>query len=231
VEIDMLYTDILSSAVINRHGQRDPHLARRLRTLLGAIILVFEPLSMTSLAVLTGVREQEVKASLRSITAVLLHTSDHDDASSVVHIFHPSLRDFLLHRCEDASFSINHTEHHHCLAVSCLGLLNANLHQNMCNIESPSISNLDVDNPNLRTRVQIHVSDTLRYSCTYWLVHIALAGPPNMDLIHTLRTFTSEHLLHWVELLSLLGLVSHAAKLLRSASVWCKVSSFTRDMT
>jgi hypothetical protein len=162
---------------------------------------------------------------MEAVIAMLLTSNDDGIHSSTVRIFHPSLRDFLLDRCQDSALRIDETKSHHDIAMNCLRILNKQLRQNICNIEEPWIANRELNNDGLLTRLQSHVPDVVRYACAYWPVHIALAGAPNDDLIRLLSEFALKHLLHWAELLSLLSIVPQAIKALLSVKSWCEVST------
>jgi hypothetical protein len=74
----------------------------------------------------------------------------------------------------------------------------------MCSLKDASVYNNEV--ADLLTRVNEHISAALRYSCRYWISHWlehfrAADSPTHLPL--GLYVFCEQHLLHWIEVLSL----------------------------
>src|SRR6266704_5258830 len=65
---------------------------------------------------------------------------------------------------------------------------------------------------------QLHgkIPAELRYACIYWMNHVEGADTVDTDLMKECETFTSEHLLHWLETLSWVGKLDIAHRALRS---------------
>jgi hypothetical protein len=117
-----------------------------------------------------------------------------------------------------------HTQNHDAhsvFAVQCLRVMNQQLRQNICQIEDPSLLNLQVDD--LPHRRDIKVSDELRYACLHWVEHITRAQLFVYAIFDQLKAFCEEHILHWIEMLSLLGRMDSAAEALLQAMQWSKV--------
>jgi hypothetical protein len=202
-DLDVLYTQILikASDVIGR----DAAAQRQLRDVLASLVLVQEDLAVTALAVLTSIEERQCKMILRCLSSVLLYEhASHEP----VRLIHPSFPDFLTHddRCTDTRYFISGAEHHSLLALQCLQIMNTDLRRNICDLRDPFQSNSDI--PDLNQRLDRSASAQLRYACRYWHVHVQSAGCFHPGLIVVLDTFCTKHLLHWLELLSLIGEVS-----------------------
>ena len=74
------------------------------------------------------------------------------------------------------------------------------LHFNMCHLESSYVANKDV--VDLEERVQNYIPSSLRYICCHWSNH--LRDTPYLDgMRDELRRFTYNHLLFWLEVMSL----------------------------
>jgi hypothetical protein len=90
------------------------------------------------------------------------------------------------------------------LAERCMSQLIKLLHMNMCHLHSPSLFNDEI--LDLKTLLRRHVTAALLYSCrfwiTHWLEHICAAGAW-AQVPDGLNDFCDEHLLHWIEVLSL----------------------------
>lgn len=228
-EVDSLYANILPIAAQDDRGQVNEEICERLRAVIGAVVLAQEPLSITSLATLLNIEITELEGDVRALAAVLLFGREGDSCDeAIVRIFHPSFRDYVLERCHDARFSIDAAQKHHDLATYCIFQLDQFLKFDVCDIQNPCLANSKIANPELAVRLRDHgVSSLIRYACSFWLVHLSLASTPNPHLILSLQRFFETHLLHWVELLSLLMMLPHAARTLPKVIAWCEVSCYT----
>jgi hypothetical protein len=171
---------------------------RALANILSTVVLLQELIGAPALASLAG-EGQRAGAILPLLSAVLLA-----DETAPVQLFHPSFSDFITDegRCSNKRFLVMRGEGHLRLAIRCLEIMNAGLRENMCNLEDPSLPNNEV--ADLELRLEHVVSPELRYACKYWHVHICSADNTSPDLVKCLEVFCTSHLLHWVELLSLL---------------------------
>jgi hypothetical protein len=206
-DLDTLYTQILikASDVVGR----DAAAQRQLRDVLASLVLVQENLPVAALAVMAGVEERESKMILRCLSSVLLYEhASHEP----VRLIHHSFPDFLTRdgRCTDVRYFVSGAEYHSMLALQCLQIMNAGLRRDLCNIRDPSLFNSDV--PDLDQRLDRNASVQLRYACKYWNVHVQSAGCFRPDVITALNIFCTKHLLHWLELLSLMNEVSVALR-------------------
>ena len=74
------------------------------------------------------------------------------------------------------------------------------------------------------------ISDAVRYACQYWISHIMEMHKSDIDIVREpLHQFMLEekHLLHWLEVSSVIGTAYEAHNLLLSLYHWLKVSDFT----
>ena len=69
------------------------------------------------------------------------------------------------------------------------------------------------------------VSEALKYSCIYWASHLAELHTPSSDLILSLHFLLHEHLLHWMECLSIVDELQAGLKCLGSAGNALSVST------
>jgi hypothetical protein len=198
-DLDALYSQILSKAL--EGVGRSAAAQHQLRDVLASLVLVQETLPVSALAVLTGIEERQCKMILRCLSSVLLyeHTS-HEP----VRLMHPSFPDFLTRegRCADTRYFVRGIHYHSPLALRCLRIMNAELRRNICDLRDPFLPNSDV--PDLDQRLERNTSIQLRYACKYWHVHVQSAGCLHPDVITALDVFCTKHLLHWLELLSLI---------------------------
>jgi hypothetical protein len=197
--LDGMYTQILVQAA-ETTGNPKPH-ERALGKILSAIVLLQEPVHPTALAMLVD-EDKRASAIFPLLSAVLLV----NDNKGPVRLFHPSFPDFITNeeRCKDARFLVSRSEGHVRLATRCLELMNNGLRQDICDIRDPSLENSEV--VDLEERLACRVPFELRYACQYWHIHLQHAGVfSDSGLLAVLETFCTRHLLHWVEVLSLLN--------------------------
>jgi hypothetical protein len=196
--LDGMYAQILVQAA-KTTGNPKPH-ERALRKVLSATVLLQEPMPPSALAVLVD-EEKRAAAILSLLSAVLMV-----DNKAPVRLFHPSFPDFITNeeRCKDARFLVSRSEGHVRLATRCLKIMNLGLCRDICDIQDPSLLNSEV--VDLEERLARAVPSELRYACQYWHIHLQHAGVfSNSDLLAVLETFCAQHLLHWVEVLSLVN--------------------------
>jgi hypothetical protein len=217
-DLDALYIQILikASDVIGR----DAAAQRQLRDVLASLALVQENLPVVALAVMAGVEERQCKMILRCLSSVLLYEhASHEP----VRLMHPSFPDFLTRedRCTDVRYFVSGAEYHSLLALRCLQIMNAKLRRNICDLRDPFLPNSDV--PDLHQRLDSNTSAQLRYACKYWHVHVQSAGCLYPELIMALDVFCTKHLLHWLELLSLMKEIPVALRDLPELLIYVEV--------
>jgi hypothetical protein len=225
-QVDGLYQNVLEAAARRSSNTMrvDPVLSTRLQTLVGTIILLQEALSISSLAQLMHIPVHEVDGDVRALSAVLLVGPDCDNSGSpLVRIFHPSFRDFILERCNDQRFSIDTSHQQHLLAFHCLRILNATLTRDICDIKNPTIPHAEVAHPTLSVRLQQNVPEAVRYASQFWISHISESRQPDASLLSTLQHFVSQHMLHWIEILSLNDHISYVRRHFFATIAWIKV--------
>jgi hypothetical protein len=227
--IDQIYLQILDSATYDSDNLVNTTICERLRLIVGAVCLLQYPLSVSNLAILLELSESEraVERDVTKLAAVLVrHKDGNISHASTVRLLHPSFRDFLLDtgRCKDKRFLIDSAHQHQDLATHCLKLLNTALKKDICKIGDFTLPNLEIKNPPLSTRLDTYVSGAVRYACSFWHVHLYLSAmQPSTGLVSALKEFISNHILHWIELLGLIGQVEHTIRAMPSAITWCHV--------
>jgi WD40 repeat protein len=215
--VDMIYQQVFLNAT-QTSGRDGDFLCRRLRKVVGTVIMVQQPLSVGILASLCQLSDGEIAAVLGRLSSVMLV-----EAGTPVRIFHQSFSDYATdpQRCTDTRFLVIPEEHHDALAVRYLSIMNEQLQYDICDIRDPSLFKSEVKD--LAQRLERHVSGELRYASMHWMAHVALSGPGNDMLFEALSCFCGDHIFHWIEILSLLGRVLDADRGLRDVLTWCKV--------
>ncbi|KAJ7196062.1 WD40-repeat-containing domain protein [Mycena pura] len=224
-QVDLLYLQILKSSVENR---RDAvQLCRRFQKIVGAIILLQNPLSISVLAQLLEHDEDDLEGALAPLHSLLDVPSNHDQP---VRIFHPSFRDFLLiqERCQDTRFTIPEGHTHAQLALYCLEIMLKCLERNICGINDDTVLNSEI--PDLEGRLRNFVPPALSYACQHWGDHLSQAADsPELqkELAEQMSKFASMKLLYWIEVLSLEGRFPLCISNLVAVFPWCKATRCT----
>jgi hypothetical protein len=118
-DLDNLYTHVLRSALGDDPRYYNTN-GRRIRQLLGVLVVLFEPFSVTSLASLLGCDEGQLRLDLESLSAVILVPGQGSDET--IQFFHASFQDYLSDRtrCTEIQFWIDTPkEFHDMLATRC----------------------------------------------------------------------------------------------------------------
>jgi hypothetical protein len=146
-----------------------------------------------------------------------------DNKGSHTLALHPAFEAFITdrRRCTDDRFYVDVTAAY---AEVCLGVMNELLSRNICQIEDLSLLNSEL--PELPLRIKQYVPESLQYACRYWVEHLLNVSPIHAlkGTMVQLRDFLFKHLLHWIELSSLLGQPDAALASLKSLEEWLKVS-------
>lgn len=211
--LDALYNQILRIAI----PITSPKVAfRRFQEVVGTIILLFEPLPLASIAKLIGMKLVHIGTTLRYLHSVILSGANNTSPR----IYHKSFFDFMIdpERCKDSNFFVLPKEHHCRIAASCLLVMKTQLRKNMCGLRYPEMYLKNCDVPGLKSLIEASVSPELLYACCYWGMHLRNCGEYAAGLLGEVEEFVFEHLLHWLEVLSLIGRVEMAYPALEAAT-------------
>jgi hypothetical protein len=228
-QIDALYMEILKSATEDATGpsRANTELSQRVSNLLRTVVLLEEPVSVQALADLMSVPTdiQLVDKDVRALASVLLISRDSGSGTfpETVSTFHPSFRDFLVdpQRCYEKRFLVDPVEHQHKLLDRCLQVLNKNLRYDICRVQNPGLANMEITD--LRARLAEFVPEAVLYVCQFCPVHLVAEGSLAESVFVALLEFCTNHLFHWLEVLSLFGELSSAGKHLPGIIAWCQV--------
>ncbi|PYH90296.1 WD40 repeat-like protein [Aspergillus ellipticus CBS 707.79] len=215
--LDKVYSQILENYLSCGNEEELEEQIDLFQRIVGTILILFEPLSIHPLAALLGISEDQVDSTLRPLYSVL---DLPNDSESPIKIFHQSFRDFLIHPsgCHIAhtrlrsptQFWMDEQAKHVVLLSKCLqtmtGQQNA-LRQNICDISSDGMPRTDIDDKT----IQVHIPTQLQYSCRYWAHHLEQTKRPLVDN-DEIHMFLKAHLLHWLEVMSILELISECIR-------------------
>jgi hypothetical protein len=221
---DTLHIDAIHTAALTTgHEALVQMSCKRLCEVLGAIAVMEGPATVDMLAKLLNMPRDQVMRDVQVLVDALLLAVEPVWQSLTIntplHVCHPSLRTFLLdlQRCRyDRPWRA-----HDAPAQRCLQLLNQSLQQDICDIQDFRLANWAV--ANLQELFSRGNSSALCYASEHALMHLALSGAPHEHLCLELFTFCNEHLLQWIELLSLQGRLVIGLQQLQSAFEWCQV--------
>jgi len=221
--IDLLYTKVLEEAF----HDVDQDFYLHLRSVAGAVVLVFYPLSIKTLSDLLGNcgTPLGIRNALRTLHSLLLIPDNTEDP---VQIFHKSFPDFLTDpkRCTDNQFFINPLIHHKEILLSCLKLMEERLRKNICNLDDYSVLSEVGDLP---TRHREHIGDALEYACRFWATHLMRAASSSVDVEQVQQAidkFFTTCFLSWIEVLSLLGALEVGVYALNDVKKWYTLVSY-----
>ena len=212
--LDSLYMTILQEAF----SDNDPEDDSRVRSVLGAVVLVTNPLSPSTIATLLGLDTEDVFPLLLPVHSLLLL----QDVNHPIQPFHKSFPDFITDptRCANLRFHVSPPDHHMELLIDCLELMNQRLEKNMCKLPD-SVTNSEVSD--LRERTEEYIESGLQYACQSWHKHIDTHTPCTPEITSTLHHFLEKKFLFWLEVLSVLGTVRNTVDALAVAAKWLQV--------
>jgi hypothetical protein len=223
--LDELYSYILKEA--SGPSTHSDSVDVDLRSTLVALVLVQQPLTADGLGVIAGVDQDACHECLRRISALLDYQHDTDEPVRLMHLSFP---DFLSdpRRCSALpGYVVDVANDHLRIVEHCLKLMNYSLRYDICRVRDPSLLNSEV--VDLEGRLVKYVSESLRYACRFWVVHwlehIRTAGVQSR-IPTGLETFCSQHLLHWIEVLSLTGDLDAVQRSMPELMSVMKVCSF-----
>lgn len=214
--LDSLYSEILNSLF---GYADDPELLPRFHSVIGMILTVREPLSMSTLRALRGENafNDTVGAIVQSMGSLL--SGVFDDAP--VGTLHASFREYLMDHNRGGIYHIDNFASELELACSTVGVMNSELKFNIGEFPSSHMSNDQVEG--LRDRVRNKLSPAMRYSFRFWTAHLSACGKYNAALATSLREFAENKFLFWLELMSLLDPVYGPLDEMDLLSRWCEV--------
>ncbi|KAG8761749.1 hypothetical protein FRC11_013319, partial [Ceratobasidium sp. 423] len=194
-QIDALYTAVLKSAlneqVLEKTEMED------IQVVLRTVLFAQEPISIETVATLSGVNNtRRVQSALLPLKSVL-HQSEH---TGLVSTLHASFPDFMFSNERSGEYFCDIIEHGHVLAERCFLAMKQQLRFNICDLESSFVPDDKVDD--LQHRIKRNISPTLAYASRYWGSHLALASKSG-TLMKMLEEFMCDRLLFWMEVLSL----------------------------
>ncbi|KAK1997162.1 WD40 repeat-like protein [Colletotrichum falcatum] len=220
--LDHIYLPILHHVLFGSYNtnERPRPLQENTRAelfdVLGAVVLAVTPLSYNAIAGLLGISAHKVTSPLRHLQAVL---SVPRDPKTPVRLLHKSFSDFLLNskgprRCE---YAVEAAQTHAMLAAKCIRRMKEGLRRDICGIRKPGMLRDKID----KQVIDTHIPADLQYACLHWVHHLQQGQG---SLGGEVDRFLYMHLLHWLEVLALLGKVSDGAAAIKQLLNMCKMA-------
>ena len=210
--LDSLYMSILREAFRENDSEDDS----TVRSVLSAVVLVVNPLSLSEIATLLEINCDELVPLLDSIQSLLVLR---DDIDHPIRPFHKSFPDFITEptRCADPRFYIS-PDYHTDLVLRCLELMAKSLKKNMCSIPDYTLNS---EVPDLLQRINYGgIRGALEYASRSWYKHLIGTNRRTADVVSALRCFLEKKFLFWLEVLSVLGVVGEAVHALNATVKW-----------
>ncbi|KAM0346961.1 hypothetical protein ACHAP4_011568 [Fusarium culmorum] len=206
-------------------------LLKRFQEIVGAIVILADPLSAACLARLLDIAEKRIRYMVGLLPSVLYMPSE---KSAPIKPLHLSFRDFLINRDKHKTdpFWVDEKETHKMLAVRCLELLMNDdcLKKDKCDLRMPGVARSDID----RGQIDESLPSEAQYACLYWVYHLKESHERIQDDDRA-HKFLERHFLHWLEALSLIGRISESIGFMDElqsivdAESGAQVLSFLRD--
>jgi hypothetical protein len=216
--LDQLYLKVLRNAF---PPSTSTDTLARLRTILGCIVVLCDPLSALSISALLShntSKDVAIESILQRLHSIIIIPSNPE----AVQIMHASFPDFIVDqtRCTEPDFLIDTSLHHSCLTIHCLNQLNS-LERDICKIKDFSKLNREIGD--ISTRIAQSIPPAMQYACRHWANHLAHSLPSD-KLFGLLQTFCFHRSLYWLEALSLMDSLDVAIPVLRRAQQILSVS-------
>ena len=215
--VDLLYIQILEQAAADVSTIEDEEIYSRFKAVVGAIFLVYNPLSAKALSDLLGL--PNIRSTLYSLHSLILVPDSSEDP---IHTFHKSFPDFLTdpNRCKNTKFLVEPSIHHAEILLSCLKLMKERLKGNICNLGDYAVLSEVKD---LSARKRDNIGDALEYACQFWAKHL-LGIPSNSPCVQEVQRaidqFFTTHFLHWIEVLVLVENLDVGVHAINNVEQW-----------
>jgi hypothetical protein len=201
-QLEQTYTPILRSQITELPKEEREEVIKDFKVIVGSIVTLASPLSVTALSRLIDIRPDVVDERLDALHSVL---SIPLERTMPVRLLHLSFRDYLVDpgNRETVEFWVDEKVTHRRLAKHCLRVMHGALRKNICNLSFPGMHRSAVEVRQIEERIPLE----LQYACMNWVHHQTKVDfEPNGS--NDIYDFLKAHFLHWLEALSLIGRIS-----------------------
>ncbi|KAJ8067044.1 hypothetical protein OCU04_004424 [Sclerotinia nivalis] len=194
-ELDPLYERMLQQILnIKEHG-----VTKLCLQLIAIVIVAFRPITLCELACLIGseIYLEEIIQLCGSFLIV---------RNQSIFFVHKSAKDFLLENAAETIFPNGIGKVNEKIFLNSIIEMSNILKENIYDLRHPGFPTNKVKQPDPDPLAYI------RYSCTYWVNHFMGGNPPktenHVQNNNKVYNFLTEHLLHWLEVMSLMENIS-----------------------
>ena len=210
-----LYTSILKSRIAPSDG--------KFQRVIGVLLSTapYRSLCRETIAELAGVRPNLVKKWVDDLGSLLY---EDEGAKKGIRVRHLSISDFFIGDDCPSEYRVDRRDANIQLGISCLTTMIDQLRFNICKLGDSRLANADIKD--LQSRIEDNISDALQYSCLHWSNHLCfnLKNDNQHGRERLKKFFEGRYPLFWIEVLSLMGMVSISVPSLRRVILtWLKV--------
>ncbi|KDQ54661.1 hypothetical protein JAAARDRAFT_196550 [Jaapia argillacea MUCL 33604] len=137
-----------------------------------------------------------------------------------VQVMHASFRDFIANTSQSDKFAIDAVLSNGVLAKSCLKTMTVGLRQNICQFDDWFTMFSDLSSEELSRIRSDHLSEALQYACRFWAYHLSKVATGTSCYVEQIQTFLCDHLLSWIEVMSILQKLDEAVSSLLDLGTW-----------
>ncbi|GFF53087.1 NACHT and WD40 domain protein [Aspergillus udagawae] len=205
--LDGIYLPVLNRLLNGQSEKQRKRLVQEFQEVIGTIVILQSPLSVKSLSRLIGFSDGLIRIRLSPLHSLL---NVPDNETLPVQPFHMSFRHFLVdpESGKENLFWVDEKEMHQRLTTRCL-LICEGLKKNLCRLPNYGTRRTEID----CQTINCFLPPDLQYSCHYWAHHLVQSKELNA-VMHDAYAFLQKHLLHWMEAMSILGLLSEVLGIL-----------------
>ncbi|KDQ13036.1 hypothetical protein BOTBODRAFT_401143 [Botryobasidium botryosum FD-172 SS1] len=197
-------TQLYTTALMSAGNWEDRTFPPVFRKIVGAILVVKTPLTPAAIDTILCAPSNQSRQIVSYYGAVLLTEPD-----GTIHTIHPSFYDTLTDRSHAGEkWFIDTGLHNRDMAFCCIDLLDRDLKENICGLVHST-------EPFSAT-----LADATRYACTSWVSHVAAVADDASALGDHVYKFLRQHLLHWLEAMSILRQFRNCIVLHRQLLTW-----------
>lgn len=239
---DHFYTKVLSDSISGDKEEGEKKARFRNLRIVGAILILFNQLSTEALSQLLDIPKPSITRALQIFHFII---NDPESQTHPIRLLHPSFRDFLLTEERCPAFWLDEKEVHGSLASSGLRLMSFKLKRDVCGLGKTGALASHVQGD----WIEHCLPPEVQHACRYWVQYLERSEAKFL-YDKQVQVFLRQHLLHWLEALSLLGrtsdgvlaissveslvMVGDSLRLLRELSIKyprriTKVSHYTRS--
>ncbi|KAF3284163.1 hypothetical protein TWF970_011382 [Orbilia oligospora] len=195
-----IYLPVFDQLLAEKDEDQKILIVESVRHLLGTILVSKSSVSRQDISQLLDIPEDNLLVRLQGFHSVL---NIPKDATEAIRPYHLSFQEFLLDpQTEKATpFYIGAERANRNLTISCLSLLDKTLKRDICGISLACDPDMWVYKA--REEVLGCTSPAARYACRFWIEHAIECTQLHGDDVQ-IHQFLEKHLLHWLELLSLI---------------------------